>query len=109
LPQSDPVNYVRTSHGRHSPAYMPGGCLPFRPGFQYGHNTRPCAARTVGKPSRPIRATAPVPEPDAPEPNAADAGRWEPVQRAIDGEYRDQPGRMPTLEGVRSALAGVTP
>jgi len=48
-------------------------------------------------------------EPDAPEPDAVDAGQWEPVRRAIDGEHREQPDAMPTLAGVRSALAGAMP
>jgi transcriptional regulator with XRE-family HTH domain len=56
-----------------------------------------------------VATSALMSEPDAPAPDAGDAGRWEPVRRAIDGEHREQPGGMPTLEGIRSALAGVTP
>lgn len=48
-------------------------------------------------------------EPDAPEPDAGDAARWEPVRQAIDGMPGEQPAGEPTAEGVRSALTEVVP
>ncbi|SRR6266487_2926313 len=56
-----------------------------------------------------LATSALMSQPDAPEPDVGDAGRWEPLRRAIDGEHREQPGGAPTLEGVRSALAEVMP
>lgn len=48
--------------------------------------------------------------PDAPEPARESVQRWEPVRRAIGGEFGDaEPAEEPTLEGLRSAFRSVTP
>lgn len=48
-------------------------------------------------------------EPDAPEPDAGDGVRWEPLRRALDGADGEQPLAEPTAGGVRSALAECVP
>jgi transcriptional regulator with XRE-family HTH domain len=48
-------------------------------------------------------------EPDAPVPDAESEQRWEPVRRAISGDYGDEPREEPTLEGLRAVFADVTP
>lgn len=56
-----------------------------------------------------VATSALMSEPDAPEPEAGDGARWEPVRRALEGAYGEQPSGEPTADGVRSALGEVVP
>jgi transcriptional regulator with XRE-family HTH domain len=63
-------------------------------------------AVALGVPTSALRGD----EPDAPEPSQESVQRWEPVHRAIGGEFSDaEPAEEPTVEGLRSAFRSVTP
>jgi transcriptional regulator with XRE-family HTH domain len=63
-------------------------------------------AVALGVPTSALRGD----EPDAPEPGQESVQRWEPVRRAIGGEFDGgEPAEEPTVEGLRSAFGSVTP
>jgi transcriptional regulator with XRE-family HTH domain len=62
-------------------------------------------AVALGVPTSALRGD----EPDAPEPGQESVQRWEPVRRAIGGEFDGgEPAEEPTVEGLRSAFGSVT-
>src|SRR5260370_27874476 len=48
-------------------------------------------------------------EPDAPVPTPESGQQWEPVRRALEGVYGDEPQDEPTLDGLRSSFGDVLP